>query len=146
MFSAVLTENDVQEAFDLTTSEPVLFHKTLGSVLQPTFSQRFLSLGGNCIAEDQQWYERQTHVMRFLHRVSIEKRYKKSLRLLCLIRQSSVHGDSSNAESIVPTDYQEITRAIVQLEIIRRSLGGGIVVAKDMAQRFVFKNHGSKRN
>jgi hypothetical protein len=38
VFSAVLTENDVQEVFDLTRSEPVLVHKTLGSILQPTLS------------------------------------------------------------------------------------------------------------
>jgi len=38
MFSAVPTENDVQEVFDLPTSEPVLLHKTLGGVLQPTLS------------------------------------------------------------------------------------------------------------
>jgi hypothetical protein len=38
MFSALLTENDVQEVFDLTTSEPVLFDKTLGSVLEPMLS------------------------------------------------------------------------------------------------------------
>jgi hypothetical protein len=59
MFSALLTENNVQEVFDLTTREPVLFDKTLGSVLQAVLSQRFPSLGGNRIVEDQQWYERQ---------------------------------------------------------------------------------------
>jgi hypothetical protein len=70
MFSALLTENDIQEVFNLTTSEPVLFYKTLGSVLGAALSQRFPSLGGNCIAEDQQWYERKTHVMRSLHLIS----------------------------------------------------------------------------
>jgi hypothetical protein len=70
MFSALLTENDVQKVFDLTTSEPVLFDKTLGSVLQAALSQRFPSLGGNRIAEDQQWHERKTHVMRSLHLIS----------------------------------------------------------------------------
>ena len=38
MFSAVLTENDVEEVFHLPTSEPVLFHKMLGSVVQPMLS------------------------------------------------------------------------------------------------------------
>jgi hypothetical protein len=72
--------------------------------------------------------------------VSIQKRYKESLRLLCLIKQSSVHGYSSDAESIVPTDCQEIALVVVQLEIVRRSLGVGIVVGNDIAQRFVVKN------
>ena len=69
MLSAVLTENDVQEVFDLTRSEPVLVHKTLGSVLKPTLSERFSSLSGNCIAEDQQWYQRKTHLLRSLRLV-----------------------------------------------------------------------------
>jgi hypothetical protein len=65
---------------------------------------------------------------------------------MCLIKQSSVHGYSSDAESIVPTDCDEIALAVVQLEIIRRSLGSGIVVGNDMAQRFVFKDHGGRGN
>jgi hypothetical protein len=77
---------------------------------------------------------------------SIQKRHKDSLRLMCLIKQSSVHGYSSDAESIVPTNCQEIVLAVVQLEIILRSLGGGIVLGDDMAQRSVVKNHGSRGN
>jgi hypothetical protein len=75
-----------------------------------------------------------------------KKRHKDSLRLMCLIKQSSVHGYSSDAESIVPTNCQEIVLAVVQLEIILRSLGGGIVLGDDMAQRSVVKNHGSRGN